>query len=270
MSYAEENPYISVLEGKEWNTKGPYMTALELDEDVNWTKDSGASVLHMCYEIDQAALAFSGLSMGGIRPQGLRNSPAVASEAGSSASGLTGLSGVSALFTGQHAPGSSLMGTFKEKLVMVLQVPAELENHTDKGLHDAWKKYKAYLDAAKKLDELWDAGQLRNVFDRKPVQTDLKSLFKAKTQWHETYQKTFPRLYDHPDMVAWLEDQEDKQPDVDLWGINKASYTFADLKAWLANDGEGLELESGGSDSEDKVMKKKGKGKGKRKGETRI
>lgn len=238
------------MEGKEWNTKGPYTTALELDEGITWTQDSGAYVLHMSYEADKTALGYSGFAMGGIIPQGLRDSPAVASEVGSSATGLTGLSGVSGLMTGPSVTGNL---TFKEKLVTVLQIPSELVNHLDNGLSDAWKKYKAYLDAAKKLDELWEAGQLRNVFDKKPVQTDLRSLFKGKTQWHETYQRTFPRLHDYPQMIAWLENQEDRPHDIDLWGVRKANYTFTDLKVWLENGGEGLGDES----SSDIVPQKK-------------
>ncbi len=252
ISYAEENPYISVLEGQEWITKGPYNTALEFDEDVTWARVDGASVLHLCYEHDVGTMGFSGLTMASIR-QGKHDSPAIGSEVSSAA----GLSGVSGLMSGPSSVGASL--SFKDKLVMALEIPPQLANHTDKGLQDAWKKYKAYLDATKKLDELWDAGQLRNLFDRKPVQTDLKNLFKGKTQWHETYHKTFPRLDEYPEMVAWLENQEDKQPAIDLWGVKKSNYTFADLKSWLANSGKGIEYEE--SSSEEVVIKTRSKTK---------
>jgi hypothetical protein len=258
MLYTEGNPIISVLEDKEWNTKGPYMTALELDENVNWTKDDRAFVLHMCYEVDNPAFAYSSLGTSG-RPWGMRDSPAAISEAGSSTTGFSGLSGLSGLLIGPSGSSSAANPTFREKLIMVLQVPPELANHTDKGLADAWKKYKVYIEAVKKMDELWDAGMLKNVFDKKPVQSDIKNLFKGKTQWHETYQKTFPKLVDYPEMVAWLENQDDKQTDVDLWGIRKASYTFGDLKEWLANDGKGLEYSE--SSSEEVVLRNKGKKK---------
>jgi hypothetical protein len=262
--YAGENPYISVLEGGEWITEGPYLTALDYDEEVTWTRDGGEFMLHVCYEVE-----ISGIGMSGI---GLRKSPATVSEAGSSTTGISGFSDLGLM------AGPS---TFKEKLVRILQVPTELANHTDKGLADAWMKYKAYLDATKKLDDLWGAGKLVNVFDRKPTQTDLKNLFKGKTQWHDTFQKTFPKLGDYPEMIAWLEDDEDKQQDVDLWGIKKVNYTFADLKEWLENNGEGLQIDDSSSEevvlrSRDKKMKgkekagtkspSKGKGKEKAKG----
>ncbi|KAK2462225.1 hypothetical protein APHAL10511_005721 [Amanita phalloides] len=103
-------------------------------------------------------MGFSGLTMASIGRQGKSDSPAIGSEVSSAA----GISGVSGLMSGPSAVGAS----FKDKLVMALEIPQQLANHTDKGLQDAWKKYKAYLDASKKLDDLWDAGQLRNLFDR--------------------------------------------------------------------------------------------------------
>lgn len=48
--------------------------------------------------------------------------------------------------------------------------------------------------------------------------------------------------------------------DVDVWGVKKVNYTFADLKAWLENGGV---LESEDEESEKHKVLKKGKGKGK-------
>ena len=81
---------------------------------------------------------------------------------------------------------------------------------------------------------------MREVFDRKPTQADIISVFKGKTQWHLTYAKTFPKLSGYPEMVSWLEDSDEKLSDLELWGTVKSTYTFSDLSEWLAKRGVGL------------------------------
>lgn len=160
--------------------------------------------------------------------------------------------------------GTSSTGSmFKDKLIAALNIPAELSDHKDISLGCAWKKYNAFLVASKTCNTLWDSKQLHGVFDRKPTQADIISVFKGKSQWHMTYQKAFPKVSGYPAMVSWLEEDDDKLSDVELWGISKDAYGFADLLEWLANDGEGLTVDTE-SDVE-KSKKGKGKGKGKRK-----
>jgi len=232
--FLEDDPYISVLEGTDWITKGSFTTATELDEEVTWSQ-SGGHLLYLCYEKSVSTPLDSGFLPAHFGAT-LSSTPSVATPSIVS------------------TEPSNL--SFKDKIAMVLKVPSELVNHQDKGLKDAWAKYKAYLNAVTKLDDLWNAGQLRNVFDKKPILTDIKNLFKGKTQWHITYHKVFPKLNNYPEMVSWLEDQEDKQSDLDLWGIQKPSYSFSDLQTWLANGGR---IESDGTSSEDLVPTKKSK-----------
>ena len=112
---------------------------------------------------------------------------------------------------------------------------------------------------------------MREVFDRKPTQADIISVFKGKTQWHLTYAKTFPKLSGYPEMVSWLEDSDEKLSDLELWGTVKSTYTFSDLSEWLAKRGVGLKkmgtnTESDMGKGKDKAKeKKKGKGKEKEK-----
>ena len=161
---------------------------------------------------------------------------------------------------------------FKDKLIASLNIPVELTNHKDVNLGYAWQKYKACLAAVKTCNLLWESKKLTEVFDRKPTQADIISIFKGKSQWHLTYTKAFPKVSGYPMMVSWLEDSDNKLPDVELWGISKPAYTFADLLEWLANGGEGLtkvEVEATsdieetqkGKGKEREREKKKGKGK---------
>ena len=74
---------------------------------------------------------------------------------------------------------------------------------------------------------MWGSKELRHVFNRKPTQADIISVFKEKTQWHLTYSKAFPRLADYPAMVSWLENSDDKLSDLELWGVEEAMYGFS-------------------------------------------
>ena len=167
--------------------------------------------------------------------------------------------------------GSSHTGSpFKDKMIASFSIPVELTDHNDKNLGYAWQKYKACLVAVKTCNTLWESGKLKKVFDRKPTQADIISIFKGKLQWHLMYSKTFPKLSGYPTMVSWLEDSDNKLSDLELWGILKPVYAFSDLLEWLANGGEGLtkgETESGSDMEETQKKKEKGKGKGKGKEE---
>lgn len=166
---------------------------------------------------------------------------------------------------------------YKDKLIASLGIPVELTDHNDLNLGYAWQKYKACLKAIETCNSLWQSKQLREVFDRKPTQADIISVFKGKTQWHLTYAKAFPKLAEYPVMVSWLEDSDDKLSDFELWGVEKSAYGFSDLLEWLNNDGVGLsnarfkekekerdkELEKGKRKDKEGKDKRKGKDKGK-------
>ena len=141
---------------------------------------------------------------------------------------------------------------YKDKLIASLGIPVELTDHSDINLGYSWRKYKACLKAIETCNLLWQGKQLREVFDRKPTQVDIISVFKGKTQWHLTYAKAFPKLAEYPAMVSWLEDSDDKLSDFELWGVEKLAYGFSDLLEWLNNDGVGLS---------NARSKEKGKGK---------
>lgn len=164
-------------------------------------------------------------------------------------------------------PTSESTGSpFKDKIIEAFSIPMELTDHKDINLGYAWQKYNACTKAIATCESLWKDGKLKTVFDRKPTQADIISVFKGKSQWHLTYNKAFPKLSSHPTMVSWLEDRADKLPDVELWGILKPTYVFSDLLEWLENGGEGLtKVETETESDVEEVQKGRGKGKGKEK-----
>ena len=118
--------------------------------------------------------------------------------------------------TCNSTPGSvavsqfSGLGSSYQNNIKALHIPVELADHKDINLGFAWQNYKAYQAAIKACNTLWNAGQLGGVFDKKPTQSHIISIFKGKTQWQLTCMKVFPKVSNYSAMVSWLEDQDDK------------------------------------------------------------
>jgi hypothetical protein len=118
-----------------------------------------------------------------------------------------------------------------------------MADRDDRGLHVAYEKYKAYLEACrvyegKVADGSWTGRKLTGV--------DLIQLFVSKSYWHSHVKPLFSKVQNHPEMIKWLEREKDRLSDEVLWGYKKGTYQFKDLKAYL-----------------EQKEKKKGKGKAK-------
>ena len=143
----------------------------------------------------------------------------------------------SALSTRLPTPASDLthptpagVDTFAAGILSQLGISAHMADRNDRGLHVAYEKYKAYLDACrtyerKVADGSWSGGKLTG--------SDLIQLFVSKSFWHSHYKPLFSKVSNHPDMVKWLEGDKDRLPDEVLWGYKKGSYQFKDLKGYL-------------------------------------
>ena len=144
-------------------------------------------------------------------------------------------------------PTPAVADSFKAGVLSQLGISAHMADRGERGLHVAYEKYKAYLDACREYerkvaDGSWSGGKLTGV--------DLIELFVSKSYWHSHYKPFFSMISDHPDMVRWLEGDSDRLSDEVLWGYKKGSYQFKDLQEYLKPH-----------------ERKKGKGKGKGKDE---
>ena len=133
--------------------------------------------------------------------------------------------------------------SFAAEILSQLGIPSHMADRNDRGLHVAYEKYKAYLEAChvyerKVAEGSWTGGKL--------TAADLIQLFVSKSFWHSHYKLLFSKVSKHPDMISWLEGSKDKPSDEVLWGYKKGTYQFKDLKVYL-----------------EQHEKKKGKGKGK-------
>ena len=125
---------------------------------------------------------------------------------------------------------------------------------------------KAFLVAVKTLDEKWKAGELP--YDRKPLNEHIIETMQSKTYWYDYTRKYFSKVGEYPEMVAWLENDEGVPTDLEVWGVEKKSYSFGDLDTYLKNGvGGGKQSHKKGkgkkkaADGDKGTGNKKGKGK---------
>jgi hypothetical protein len=122
------------------------------------------------------------------------------------------------------------------------------------------------LIAVKTLDEKWKDGVLP--YERKPSQVHIIETMQLKTFWYDYICKYFSKVGEYPDMVAWLENSDDAPSDLEVWGVEKNSYSFGDLDEYLKSGGVGLSEKKKEEKSKGKEKvgsSKKGKGKEKEK-----
>ena len=259
----ETNPQISIYEEGEWIEKGQYKAAVSFDEDVKWIKKKRNYTLQVCYVRHFYILQYYLIFILHQEEQQVLNSMHLIHSIPPDTQDPTPVSASTSHFPTQSG---STHSPFKQKMITALNIPVELTDHRDVNLGYAWKKYKACLAAVATCNLLWEDRRLRDVFDWKPTQADIISVFKGKTQWHLTYAKAFPKLTGYPEMVSWLEDSDDKPSDIELWGVFKSTYTFSDLLEWLANGGVGLKKIGAEAEAESEIEEtQKGKGKEKAK-----
>ena len=140
-----------------------------------------------------------------------------------------------------------------------LDIPPHLAVRVgDVSLQLAYQKYKAYLDAQRNLDAKSVSGTW---IGKKPTNTDLVELFVGKSMFYKYYKRGFGNINNFPLMMEWLEGGEGAPSDLDVWGVERSSYTFGDLFEYFEEnqDGKvkkGKKKDSGGEKADPK--KKKG------------
>lgn len=142
------------------------------------------------------------------------------------------------------------------QLMKILEIDHELSDRGKKGLVWCYKKYKAFNAAVQLMEQLVKQGKWP--LARKPNHTELVEIFMSKSYWHSHVAKPFGIIARYPQMVAWLECEDDDKPsDFEVWHQQKAEYGFKELKEWIGNKGT--------LDKAVKARLEKGKGKAKAK-----
>jgi len=164
-----------------------------------------------------------------------------------------------------HSTPGDLVSYYNE-LMQHLDIPSSLVERSERSLRFSYQKYKAFLIAVKTLDAKWKNGVLP--YERKPSQEHIIETMQSKTFWYDYIRKYFSKVGEYPDMVAWLENSDDAPSDLEVWGVEKKSYSFGDLDEYLKSGGVGLSEKKKEEKSKGKEKvgsSKKGKGKEKEK-----
>ena len=66
-----------------------------------------------------------------------------------------------------------------------------------------------------------------------PHLKDFIEIFVAKTQYYGTWKKAFDDAIRFPAMQDWLAKEDDRKSDRAVWGEEKGSYSFEDLKEYI-------------------------------------
>lgn len=118
-------------------------------------------------------------------------------------------------------------------------------------LRISYAKYLGYLQAQIDMHQMVADG----TWTLKTLTGDeLIEVFVSKSVWHANYSKLFPRVKNFPLLVKWLGNVADAPSNMEIFGVEKGTYTFKDLKEVL----ERME------EAKVKQNKRGEKGKGKR------
>jgi len=197
-----QNARMSVMEDGAWTLKGRFLNALRMREHLPWMQD------------DEGKWSVT------LRAEGALSEPA-------SPGGTDSLLPSATVSSEATATGTALQA----QLISMLNIPETL---TARGrgndLRLAYAKYRGVLNARSnmqrmKADGTWALGTVS-------VDT-LIELFVSKTVWYTYYKKLFPRVIMHPELVKWMENDPGAKSSYDIWGTEKASYSFQDLKVLL-------------------------------------
>lgn len=200
-----QNARISVQEDGIWTLKGRYSNALRITEDLPWVKDDQGLWSVTLQAEDLQAESSPKEGDGGFLPSGILARPSRVSAQTSTA--------------------------LQEQLRVILNIPESLTTRgRGNDLRLAYAKYKGVLKARTdmqqmKVDGTWTLGN---------VSTDtLIEMFVSKTVWYTYYTKLFPRVAKWLDLLKWMDNEPDAKSSYDIWGSEKASYSFQELKELL-------------------------------------
>jgi hypothetical protein len=111
---------------------------------------------------------------------------------------------------------------FREQLMTLLGVPARLTVCNDRNIRIAYEKYKAFLQASQTLSKMFSDGSWPGKI---PCSMDLIKVFVSKSMWFSHYKPAFSKVANFPEIVLWLEDSDEKEMDLDVWGSEKGTYS---------------------------------------------
>ena len=102
-------------------------------------------------------------------------------------------------------------------------------------LQGCYQKHCAIVNATDKLLKLGQDSEWLALEENQwvPSLKDFIEIFVAKTQYYGTWKKAFDDAVKFPVMQDWLAMEDDRKSDRAVWGEEKGSYSFEDLKDYI-------------------------------------
>ena len=114
-----------------------------------------------------------------------------------------------------------------------LDIDESLCYDTNPSLQVMYQRYKLINKIYAKVTDLVTERTWPKELGKAPNQTEVVSLFVARTTWHNSYVKVFPLVEGYEDMQSWLDGSDDCKSDLQIWGVVKSKYTVGDLIEWI-------------------------------------
>jgi hypothetical protein len=96
------------------------------------------------------------------------------------------------------------------------------------SLQANYTRYLVYLEACQTLANLKNTGTWPSGL-KMPSTMDIVLLFIGKSTWYDSWCKAFSNVTKYPEMVKWLKMKDDRQSDLEIWGIAHSAYNFVHL-----------------------------------------
>lgn len=112
-------------------------------------------------------------------------------------------------------------------------------------LPHAYLRYKEFNIAHNKLKTMITNGTWTG---KPPLKRDLMEVFARKSSFYKDNIAVFKQVYQYPDLVQWLEEDEDALTGTELFGVAKQSYTFRDVRDYLERTKPGQQKKRKASD----------------------
>ena len=192
-----ESDLICVQEEGSWSMKGHFHNAVKLVENLPWSCDEeGRWSVALQADVPSMASDFS--------------------------SGTTSLLPSALLATSLSQ---------REEMETLFGIPQSLtvcSKNVD--LHLAYTKYQGVCNTQADLqrmmsDRTWTLGKVND--------EEIIKLYVSKSVYYGQYMKFFPLAELYPPIVKWLENEEDSPPNIEVFGVDKSTYGFKDLRRLL-------------------------------------
>jgi hypothetical protein len=115
------------------------------------------------------------------------------------------------------------------EMIRLLDIPLSLTSHSKALLIFTWPIQCTKHSLILSLQCFWMTGDGTWTL-RKPRSDELIEIFVSKGVWHSKYQKLFLAAKDHGLLLKWLENGQNPPSNITVFGDEKNSYSFKDLK----------------------------------------